>query len=83
MQSNQHIEMALPWSNARMLNDRCSGLFFNDMGRAALLAVIFGVVVMFATGCSATGGGVKAGLMEPQPNADIVAANRDWYQQRD
>jgi hypothetical protein len=20
---------------------------------------------------------------EPQPNADIVAANRDWYQQRD
>jgi hypothetical protein len=89
MESNQHIERALAWSNARMLNDRCSGLFFNDMGRAALLAVIFGVVVMLATGCSSTGGGVKAGLMEPQepqepqPNADIVAANRDWYQQRD
>jgi hypothetical protein len=83
MQSNQHIEMALPWSNARMLNDRCSGFFFNDMGRAALLAVIFGVVVMLATGCSSTGGAVKARLMEPQPNADIVAANRDWYQLRD
>jgi hypothetical protein len=86
MQSNQHIERALAWSNARMLNDRCSGFFFNDMGRAALLAVIFGVVVMLATGCSSTGGGVKAGLMEPQepqPNADIVAANRDWYQLRD
>jgi len=87
MQSNQHIEkMALPWSNARMLNDRCSGFFFNDTGRAALLAVIFGVVVMLATGCSSTGGGVKAGLIQPQelqPNANIVAANRDWYQPRD
>jgi hypothetical protein len=69
-----------------MLNDRCSGVFFNDMGRAALLAVILGVVVMLATGCSSTGGGVKAGLMQPQephPNADIVAANRDWYQLRE
>ena len=48
MQSNQHIERALAWSNARMLNDRCSGFFFNDMGRAALRAVILGVVVMLA-----------------------------------
>ena len=38
MQSNQHREnMARPWSSAKMLNDRCSGFFFNDMGRAALL----------------------------------------------
>ena len=62
MQSNQHIEMARPWSNAKMLNDRCSGFFFNDMGRAALLAVIFGVVVMLATGCSSTGTGFSTRL---------------------
>ncbi len=75
MQSNQHIEkMALPWSNARMLNDRCSGFFFNDMGRAALLAVIFGVVVMLATGCSSTGAGFSTRLVNPvlatQGNSD-------------
>jgi hypothetical protein len=42
MQLNQHIEkMARPWSSAKMLNDRCSGFFFNEIGRAALLAVVF------------------------------------------
>ena len=70
MQSNQHIEkMARPWSSAKMLNDRCSGFFFNDTGRAALLAVVFGVAVVLATGCSSTGGGVKAGLIDPVINS--------------
>jgi hypothetical protein len=83
MQSNQHIEKtALPWSNARMLNDRCSGFFFNDMGRAALLAVIFGVVVMLATGCSSTGTGISARLVSPvlatQGNSDWQ--DDGWYQ---
>jgi hypothetical protein len=83
MQSNQHIEkMALLWSNARMLNDRCSGLFFNDMGRAALLAVIFGVVVMLATGCSSTGTGFSTRLVSPvlatQGNSD--PQDDGWYQ---
>ena len=80
MQSNQHREnMARPWSNAKMLNDRCSGFFFNDMGRAALLAVLLGVAVLLATGCSSTGGGVKAGLMTPVINSqqDAVPENND------
>ena len=83
MQSNKHIEkMALPWSNARMLNDRCSGFFFNDMGRAALLAVIFGVVVMLATGCSSTGTRFSTRLVNPvvatQGNSD--SQDDGWYQ---
>jgi hypothetical protein len=61
--------MARPWSSAKMLNDRCSGFFFNDTGRAALLAVVFGVAVVLATGCSSTGGGVKAGLIDPVINS--------------
>ena len=53
MQLYQHIEkMARHWSNARTLNNRCSGFFFNDVGRAALLAAVFGVAVVLATGCS-------------------------------
>jgi hypothetical protein len=44
MQLNQHIEkMARPWSSTKMLNDGCTGFFLNDMGPAALLAVVFGV----------------------------------------
>jgi hypothetical protein len=73
MQLNQHIEkMARPWSNAKMLNDRCSG-FFNDMGRVALLAVVFGVAIVLATGCSSAGGGVKAGLITPVINSQQAA----------
>jgi hypothetical protein len=80
MQFNQHIEkMARPWSSAKMFNDRCSGFFFNDMGRAALLAVVFGVAVVLATGCSSTGGGVKAGLITPVINSQqgTVPENND------
>jgi hypothetical protein len=65
-----------------MLNDRCSGFFFNDMGRAALLAVIFGVVVMLATGCSSTDTGISARLVSPvlstQGNSDWQ--DDGWYQ---
>jgi hypothetical protein len=83
MQLNQSIDkMVRPWSNAKMLDDRCSGLFFNDVGRAALLAVIFGLAVALATGCSSMGGGLKAGLIAPvvdtQPGA--VLANDGFYQ---
>jgi len=39
------------------------------MRRAALLAVVFGVAVVLATGCSSTGGGVKAGLITPVINS--------------
>jgi hypothetical protein len=83
MQLNQHIDkMARPWSNAKMLNDRCSGLFFNDIGRAALLAVIFGLSVVLATGCSSTGGGVKAGLISPVKIAHhgLVRGDNGFYQ---
>jgi hypothetical protein len=83
MQLNQHIDkMARPWSNAKMLNDRCSGLFFDDIGRAALLAVIFGLALVLATGCSSTGGGVKAGLISPVTSAHQGSVREDdgFYQ---
>ena len=83
MQLNQHIEKtARPWSNAKMFNDRCSGLFFNDIGRAALLAVLFGLAIVLATGCSSTGGSVKAGLMAPVTSAyqGFVREDDGFYQ---
>jgi hypothetical protein len=60
-----------------MLNYGCSGLFLNDMGRTALLAVVFGGTVVLATGCSSTGGGVKAGLITPVINSHQGAASEN------
>ena len=58
-------KIALPWSKSKMSNDRCSGVFFREIRRPALLGVIFGFAVVLATGCSATGGGLKVGLTAP------------------
>ena len=83
MQFNQHIDkMTRPWSNAQMLNDRCSGLFFNDIGRAALLAVLFGLAIVLTTSCSSTGGSVKAGLIFPVTSAHQGSVREDngFYQ---
>jgi hypothetical protein len=83
MQTNQHIEkMALPLSNARMLSDRRSGFFFNDMGRATLLVVILGVVVILATGCSSTGTGFSTRLVSPVAATKGNSDPQDdgWYQ---
>jgi hypothetical protein len=52
-----------------LFNDRCSGFFLDDIGRAGLLAVVFGVAVVLAIGCSSTGGGAKAGLITPVINS--------------
>jgi hypothetical protein len=65
-----------------MLSDRCSGFFFNDTGRAALLAVIFGIVVMLATGCSSTGTGISTKLVSPVLATQGISDPQDdgWYQ---
>jgi hypothetical protein len=46
---------------------------------AKMLAVVFGVAVVLATGCSSTGGGVKAGLITPVINSQqgTVPENND------
>ena len=83
MQLNQQLDkMVRTWSNAKMLNDRCSGLFFNDIGRAALLAVTFGLAIALATGCSSTGGGARAGLIAPVTTAQqsSIGGDDSFYQ---
>jgi hypothetical protein len=45
-------EMLRLCGNAKMLTHGCSGLFFKEIGRAALLGLIFGLAVVLATGCS-------------------------------
>jgi hypothetical protein len=65
-----------------MLSDRCSGLFFNDMGRTAFLTVILGVGVVLATGCSQTGMGFSTKLVSPVRTTQDDSDPQDdgWYQ---
>jgi hypothetical protein len=69
MQLNQHIErMACLWSSAKMLNDRCSGLFFNDMGRGGVASGGFRCIGRACDRFFVNGRGVKAGLIAPTIN---------------
>jgi hypothetical protein len=62
MQLNQHIErMARPWCSAKMLNDRCSGFFFNDMGRGGVASGGFRRSGRACDRLFVNGRGVKAG----------------------
>jgi hypothetical protein len=83
MQSNQEIHRISSSRNGgRLFNDRCSCLWFSNVGRAALLAIIFGGALALTTGCSSTGGGAKAGLIAPVINTQpgIVPEDDGVYQ---
>ena len=43
------------------LSCRCYGTFINEISRCALLAIVLGIAVVLATGCSSTSGAIGAG----------------------
>ncbi len=59
------IKLISPSSSGSLLMDHCSGAF----GRAALLAVVLGCVVVLATGCSSTATAFHPLLISPLPAA--------------
>lgn len=70
MKINQHIlKLICPSSSGSLLTDHCSGAFLNHIGRAALLAVVLGVAVVLATGCSSTATAFHPLLISPLPAA--------------
>jgi hypothetical protein len=79
---NQHIEtMVCPRSSAKVLKDRYPDYFFNGMRRGPLLAMVFGIIIVIATGCSSTGAVVKAGLIAPATNNQQGTDSQEdgWY----
>ena len=82
MQFQNIDKMGSFFSKARMLDDRCSGLFFKDFGRAALLGVILGLAIVLGTGCTSMGDGVRAGLIAPVTNGhqSSIGEDDDFYQ---
>ena len=68
MKMNQLIvKTACPPGNARLLRSYCFGAFLKNIRRAALLAVVLGVAVVFATGCSSTATAFHPLLISPLP----------------
>ena len=82
MQSNQKIRrISSSRNDGHVFNDRCSWLWFSDVGRAALIAIVVGGAVALITGRSSTGEGANAGLIAPvvaQPS--IVPEDDSVYQ---
>jgi hypothetical protein len=64
-----------------MFNDRFC-LWFSNVRRTALLAMVLGGVVALTTGCSSTGRAVNAGLIAPVVKAQpgIIPEDDSIYQ---
>jgi hypothetical protein len=76
----QHIiKTSCPSGNPRLLWSHCSGRFLNQI---KLSAAILSVAVVFATGCSSTGAGFSARLINPIPTNQQASnsENRGSYQ---
>ena len=81
MQSNDGMDK-IAWlrSAGRMFNDGCSRPWFCGMARAALLTIVFAGTVVFATGCSSTGGGANARFIAPDVQTGIPGEDDARYQ---
>ena len=83
MQSNQHRdEMESDWNNTIVPSDHCFDRFLTDLGYPVLFALLLGLMVALTTGCTSTGGGVKAGLVAPVGDVSHTSANESdsFYQ---
>lgn len=64
-----------------MLTDHCSGVFLNEIARAALLAFVLGIAVVLATGCASMGKELSARLITPvTTNQQATDTENDLYQ---
>ena len=71
-----------PTCNDSILTHDSSGLYLQNIGRGALVAVVLGLSVMLATGCSVTSQGFQAGLVRsaPAPRHVTESEHNGWYQ---
>lgn len=65
----QIAKLICPARNGSLLADHCSGAFLKQFTRAALLTVVLGVAVVFATGCTLKNNGLRARLISPIPTS--------------
>lgn len=74
-------KIALAWSAAKILNDGSSGLFRKELGRMALLGVVFCLTSLATIGSSSTGEGITERLIPPaaSPQQGSVSGGNGFY----
>ena len=83
MKLNQYIAKIVYFpSSGSLLTDDCSGTFFKEITRAALLTIVLGITVVLTTSCASTGNVVSARLIDPIGNNQQAtnSENDGWYQ---
>ena len=68
MRNQYLVKTACPSSSGTLRPEPCAGVSVKHIERAGLLAVALGATVVLATGCSSTGTGFGARLINPVPN---------------
>jgi hypothetical protein len=64
MKLNKYIAKIVYFpSSGSLLTDDCSGAFFKEITRAALLTIVLGITVVLATSCASTGNAFSARLI--------------------
>jgi len=76
------VKTACPSSTGTLRPEHPSGAFVKHIKGAGLLALALGTTVVLATGCSTTGTGFGARLVNPVPNNQRAtnSENDSWYQ---
>jgi hypothetical protein len=67
MKMNIYIVKTTSPTGASLISNHCSGVISAHIRRAALLVLALGIPAVLATGCSSTGTGFHAGLIDPAP----------------
>jgi hypothetical protein len=69
-------------SGGSLLTDDCSGAFFREITRAALLTIVLGITVVLATSCASTRNAVSTRLIRAVGNNQQAtnSKNDSWYQ---
>jgi hypothetical protein len=82
MRNQYLVKTACPSSSGTLRPEHCAGVSVKHIERAGLLAVALGATVVLATGCSSTGTGFGARLINPVPNKQPATNSEDasWYQ---
>ena len=83
MKMNKYlVKTARPSSGGTFRPEHSSAVFIKHIKRAGLLAGTLGATVVLVTGCSATGTGFGARLINPVPNNQKATNSEDdsWYQ---
>src|ERR1700730_18009918 len=78
----QIVRLVCLSSSGSLLTDHCSGVFLKQIIRLALLAVVLGVTVVLATGCSSTGSGFSASIISRVTTNQQASdpEKNGWYQ---